>query len=92
MADDNYNILTKNGGATTVAEFAYDALGRRIRKIAGGVTTLYYHNNNWQVLAETDGSGNTKRWFIYGDYIDEPLRMTDTASGDGKQKGSGRNV
>lgn len=35
-----------------VAEFTYDALGRRVRKIdsVAGETTLYYNNHNWQVL------------------------------------------
>ena len=36
-------------------------------------TTLYYYNNNWQVLTETDADGTTQRWFIYGNYIDEVL-------------------
>jgi RHS repeat-associated protein len=60
-----------------VAEFAYDALGRRIRKIdsIADETTLYYYNNNWQVLSETDADGTTQRWFVYRNYIDEPLMM-----------------
>jgi len=42
------------------AEFAYDALGRRIRKIDSDAneTTLYYYNNNWQVLCEYNGFGH----------------------------------
>ena len=42
--------ITKD--SSDIAEFAYDALGRRIRKIdsAAGKTALYYHNHNWQVL------------------------------------------
>jgi len=37
-----------------IAEFPYDALGRRIRKVDSnaGETTLYYYNDNWQVLCE----------------------------------------
>lgn len=35
----------------------------------------FIHNNNWQVLTETDANGLTHRWFVYGDYIDEPLMM-----------------
>ena len=38
-------------------------------------TTLYYYNNNWQVVAETDANGLTQRWFVYGNYIDEALMM-----------------
>jgi len=43
--------ITKTG--QTKAEFAYDALGRRIRKIAGDQTTLYYNNPNWQACKFT---------------------------------------
>ena len=42
------------GGKTTVAEYSYDALGRRIRKIdsIASSTTVYYNNSNWQVLSK----------------------------------------
>jgi len=68
--------ITKDGN--DIAEFAYDALGRRIRKIdsVASKTTLYYNNPDWQVLCEYDGSGNLQRSFIYGNYIDEVLRMS----------------
>jgi len=37
---------------TAFAEFTFDALGRRIRKIdsVANKTNTYYYNNNWQVL------------------------------------------
>ena len=38
-------------------------------------TRRYYYNYNWQVLCEYDGQGNFKRWFAYGNYIDEVLFM-----------------
>ncbi len=40
-------------------------------------TTLYYNNNNWQVLAETDANGTTQRWFIHGNGTESPLRRID---------------
>ncbi|MCD4737473.1 MAG: hypothetical protein K8R53_15625 [Bacteroidales bacterium] len=62
-------------------EYAYDALGRRIRKIDRVAnpdeTTLYYYNNNWQVLAETDENGTQIRDYVYGNYIDEVLLKTE---------------
>jgi len=50
--DYENRIVKITKGTQTKAEFAYDALGRRIRKIdsAASETTLYYHNYNWQVL------------------------------------------
>lgn len=72
--------ITKSG--QTKAEFAYDALGRRIKVVdsVAGTTTLYYYNTNWQVLCEKNNAGTTQRWYVYGNYIDEPLMMR-TASG-----------
>ncbi|MBI9019211.1 MAG: hypothetical protein JEZ07_18320 [Phycisphaerae bacterium] len=54
---------------------AYDALGRRIKKedCIADDETLYWYNNNWQVLAASDGAGNCLRIFAYGNYIDEVL-------------------
>ena len=69
--------ITKDPNDTVVAELAYDALGRRIRKIDSDAneTTLYYYNYNWQVLCEYNGSGTQQRFYIYGNYIDEVLFM-----------------
>ena len=56
-------------------EFAYDALGRRIKKYdsVADQTTYYYYNDKWQVFAEFDGADSNKRWYVYGNYIDEVL-------------------
>jgi len=57
-------------------------LGRRIRKIdsVASETTLYYNNYNWQVLAQYDGSNNCLRYFVYGNYIYEPLLIVNVAA------------
>ena len=55
-----------------VAEYTYDALGRRIEKIAGGITTRYYYDG-WRILSEV--KGDTRRDFVYGNYLDEVLMM-----------------
>jgi len=73
-----YNRANDVNG-TVVAEFAYDALGRRIRKTdcVADTNTLYYYNDNWQVLCEYSGGGSFERMFMYGNYIDEPIMMDD---------------
>ena len=68
--------ITKTG--QTKAEFAYDALGRRVEKkdlVDANNTTHYYYNNNWQVLAETNSNNVIQRCFVYGNDIDEVLMM-----------------
>ena len=78
---ENRIVKIKDQFNNDVAEMDYDALGRRIRVIDKSadpdVTTLYYYNPEWQVLAEYNGAGAQQRYFIYGNYIDEPLVMND---------------
>ena len=65
-----------------VAEFSYDALGRRIEKkdnINSANTLRYYYNNSWQVLEMRDTDGTSKGWFAYGNYIDEVLMYGGSA-------------
>jgi len=78
---ENRLIKVMDDQQNVVAEYAYDALGRRIRKIDRAAnpdeTTLYYYNDNWQVLSETDENGTQQRDYIYGNYIDEVLLKTE---------------
>ena len=76
---ENRVVKIEDSSSNDVAEYAYDALGRRIRVIdsKASTTTLYYYNPEWQVLAEYDNANNLQRYFIYGNYIDEPLVMND---------------
>jgi len=84
---DHENRLTKvlRQGAMPIAEYTYDALGRRIQTIdvAAGTTTRYYYDG-WRVLTETNGSDVAQRDYAYGNYLDEALFMvadpTDTAT------------
>ncbi|MCX6580463.1 MAG: hypothetical protein NT166_09790 [Candidatus Aminicenantes bacterium] len=56
----------------------YDSLGRRIKQIitSGSQTdtTNYYYSGN-QVIEERDGNDNVLRQFVYGNGVDEIIRM-----------------
>jgi RHS repeat-associated protein len=77
---DEYNRLTgviASDGTTVLAEYAYDALGRRIRSsilvTAGSppVVTRYYHDGS-RMIEERDGSDARRRYHVNGgQYIDE---------------------
>lgn len=78
---DYRNRLTK---ATlldhTIAEFTYDALGRRISKTVDGQSTYYYYDTMGRVIAEYQGIAESNevslvRTFVYGNGIDEVLAM-----------------
>src|SRR5690554_3457095 len=69
--------IRTNNKINTAAQYAYDALGRRIRKVdaVASETTVYYYSDNWQVLAEYDGAGAPQAYYVFGNYIDEVLLM-----------------
>ena len=58
-----------------VAYYAYDALGRRIRKVdaVASETAYYYYNDQWQILCEYADDTTFRQLFTYGNYIDEVL-------------------
>jgi len=71
---DSYNhyydyenrLIKVTKGESDIAEFAYDALGRRIYKkdcIDSNNTRKYYNNYNWQVLEQdSDRAASTVRY------------------------------
>ncbi|MHC4855177.1 MAG: RHS repeat-associated core domain-containing protein, partial [Planctomycetota bacterium] len=76
-----------DSGDTNIAEFEYDALGRRIEMVAWdnsttptSTTTRYYYDDQ-RVLLETDATAaeTDARYFVYGNYIDEVLHMHDVS-------------
>jgi len=80
---ENRIVLIKDVNNADLAEFAYDALGRRIRKrdTVADTNNIYYYNDNWQVLCDYNdtGTGGTfERWFAYGNYIDEAVLMSES--------------
>ena len=58
----------------TVAQYKYDALGRRIEKNVNGVLTRYLYDG-YNILAEYDDSGNQKARYTHNLAIDDPLAM-----------------
>ncbi len=58
-------LLSAEAGATTVT-YAYDVVGRRTRRTAGGVDTSYLYGNPdwpWQVTATVDDAGALTTYF-----------------------------
>ena len=80
---ENRIIRITDKNSVEIAAFDYDALNRRICKFdsIAGDTTLYYYSDDWQVLCEYDDTDALRRSFIYGNYIDEVLVMTDASTG-----------
>ena len=79
--DYENRLIEVTKGETAIAQYEYDALGRRIQRIdsVANETTRYYYDNEWRVLAEYDDNDTQLRDFIYGNYIDEVLVMADSS-------------
>src|SRR5690606_5535199 len=77
---DRQNKLTRveDGASNLVAEYRYDALGRRVEKaVSGGATTRYYHDGQ-RVIEETDAAAIPQRAYAWGGtYIDELVQLID---------------
>ncbi len=77
-------LVAVKQGATTVASFEYDGLGRRINKVAGGVTEEYYYNSSYQILEVRRGGVMREQLVWNVDYIDSlALRLNDFHNGVG---------
>jgi RHS repeat-associated protein len=71
-ANNELTRVTKN--SVEQARFAYDPMGRRVEKVAGGVTTTYAYDR-LQVVREVRGSNTLK--YVHGPGVDEPLAVDD---------------
>ena len=96
-AYDSQNRLVGYSSATTTANYAYDALDRRIAKTVDGVTeaTVY---DPWSPARTTSNdraldfrAGSLIRRWLFGPTVDEPLEFEDyagtTAPGTGSAVG-----
>jgi RHS repeat-associated protein len=73
-ADNQLKRVSLNGNE--VARFAYDPNGRRVEKVAGGVTTSYLYDEE-DVVRETRGAATFK--YIHGAGTDEPLAKEESS-------------
>jgi RHS repeat-associated protein len=73
-AENRLKRVTQNG--TTIATFAYDAIGRRVQKVAGGTTTSFLYDGS-TILQQT--SAGTPLTFVQSLGIDEPLANVNSS-------------
>jgi RHS repeat-associated protein len=75
--DYRNRIVNATDGSSTV-KFKYDALGRRIQKdvtIGSQSKTANFYYSGHRVIEERDGSNQVTRQLIYGNGIDEVIRI-----------------
>jgi RHS repeat-associated protein len=68
-------------GATTVATYAYDALGHRKSKTVGTTTTIYVRDPGNRALLDYDGtSGAVGNWYAFGAGLNDALNQVNLAA------------
>ncbi len=71
--------VTRKSDGQVIAEYAYDAWNRRVRKIVthsaslNGTTDFGY--DDWQAIEERDVGDVVTQQYVYGRRVDEPLTM-----------------
>jgi len=72
----NRLIEVQNNESATIAEYTFDALGRRIKKVVDGVTTYFFYDTSNRVIAEYEGeTPELTKEFVYGNGVNEVLAM-----------------
>jgi RHS repeat-associated protein len=77
--DQSNRLIEVRDPATfaVLGQYTYDAAGRRVRKIAGGVTTLYLYDSAGHLVESRDLSTSpaTRRSYVFIE--DEPMGLVD---------------
>ena len=73
---ENRLALASNG--STVVEYAYDYMGRRVRKVAAGVTNEFVYDG-WALIREMDGSSTND--YAYGADLSGSMQGAGTIGG-----------
>ncbi len=76
-----------NRAGILIADYHYDALGRRVEKVVAAGTTTRYLLDGVEVVEEYDAVGNWQARYVYEDGIDRPRCMdrADIADVNGNQ-------
>ncbi len=85
--EDRLVQVRQSGTLTLIADYHYDALGRRVEKVLAAGTTTRYLLDGVEVVEEYDAVGNWQARYIYEDGIDRPRSMdrADIADVNGNQ-------
>ena len=90
MYDAWNRLVTVKSGATVLAAYAYDGLGRRIQATEGGTTTDLFYSAQWQVLEERVGGAATTQYVWSPVYVDALLERDRDADGNAGTGTGGR--
>ena len=70
-----YRLVSVSTNGAFAEAYAYDALGRRVTTTNAEGTERHVYDDNWQVIADLDASGNVIRSYIWAEGIDRLLTV-----------------
>ena len=76
--ENRLTLITRNSDSAVVGQYQYDALSRRVQKIAdpaGSPVTTQYFYDNYRVIEEQNNLAVTQATYVYGNYVDEVITM-----------------
>ena len=76
--ENRLTAVTRKADAKLVGQYQYDALSRRVMKIAnpfGTTSETRYFYDDARIIEEQNASTSTLATYVYGNYIDEVLSM-----------------
>lgn len=76
--DNRLTKVTRTSDSAGVGQYQYDALGRRVEKVAnsaGTPSTTRYFYDDARIIEEQNATSATQATYVYGNYIDEVLTM-----------------
>ena len=73
--DGQYRLTSVSTNGAAAESYGYDALGRRIATVSGGVTNRHVYDGP-HVIADLDATGGLVRSYVYGAGVDNLLALT----------------
>jgi RHS repeat-associated protein len=64
---------------SVIADYSYDAFGRRVKKVSGGVSTLYFYARTQLLEQTSNGPTTSSRVFVFLE--NEPIGVVDRVAG-----------
>ena len=77
--DQNNQLKEVTEGQTSKATYTYNGLGQRVKKMAGGVTTIYHYDLDGKLIAESLLNGTFTKEYLYMGKV--RVAMVDVAGG-----------
>ena len=73
--DVENRLVQVASGDGTIVQYAYDALGRRVRRTQGSTVTTYLYDAYIRVLEERTGAGLLVARYVYGQHVDDVVAL-----------------